>query len=104
MKNLIKSHLSEFLSHLTHLVKKKEKKEQDLKSFNRWFFDLHACSSIHYVYKNLHVTQVTVSIEHYTFIFGGIVKVISMISCNFSSCKLKKILKICMDVLCFVAL
>ena len=53
----------------------------------------------------MHVTQVTVSMEYYTFIFGGIVKVISMISCNFSSCKLKKkILKICMDVLCFVAL
>ena len=41
---------------------------------------------------------------YYIFIFGGIVKAISMISCNFSSCTLTNILKICMDVLCFVAL
>lgn len=51
------------------------------------------CSSLHYVYKNLHVTQVTVSIEYYIFIFGGIVKVIYMISCNFSCCKRKKNIK-----------
>lgn len=31
-----------------------------------------ACGSLHYVYKNLHVTHVTVSTEFYIFIFGGI--------------------------------
>lgn len=77
---------------LTHLVKKKEKKGQDLKSFNRRLRVIiakSACSSLHCVYKNLHVTHVTVSIEYYIFIFGGIVKVISMINCNCRSRKLK---------------